>query len=172
MGPGGDQLLTPSLQLFLLLKQYIYILQLSALCRIWCVVSYKDMSPFMRCKRKEKYLFNMHGWAGPSPCPLPPAPVAEPWGGGGGGVGEPCPAWGFWAGKGGSLASKFDGSYSRVDLAYFHGKTFWRVRLTGQFGTFIWRVFISNERHAVEQEKKRKVKEYYQWICRLHNVII
>ncbi len=25
-GPGGDQLLTPSLQLFLLLKQYIYIL--------------------------------------------------------------------------------------------------------------------------------------------------
>ncbi len=33
-GPGGDQLLTPSLQLFLLLKQYIYILHLSALCRI------------------------------------------------------------------------------------------------------------------------------------------
>jgi hypothetical protein len=46
-----------------------------------------------------------------------------------------------------------------VDLACFHGKTFWRVCLADQFGTFIWRVFISNEGHAVEQEKKRKVKE-------------
>ncbi len=44
-------------------------------------------------------------------------------------------------GKGGSLASKFGGSYSRVDLACFHGKTFWRVCLAGQFGTFIWQVF-------------------------------
>ena len=32
------------------------------------------------------------------------------------------------------MASKFGGSYSRVDLACFHGKTFWRVCLAGQFG--------------------------------------
>ena len=51
--------------------------------------------------------------------------------GGGGTVGEPCSAWGFWAGKGGSLASKFGGSFSRVDLADFHGKTFWRIYLAG-----------------------------------------
>ena len=65
-----------------------------------------------------------------SPLP-PPAPLTKLCVGGGEEVGEPCPAWRFWAGKGGSLASKFGGSYSRVDLACFHGKTFWRVCLAG-----------------------------------------
>jgi hypothetical protein len=61
-------------------------------------------------------------------------------------------------GKGGSLASKFGGSYSRVDLACFHGKTFWRIYLAGQFGKFIWRVFISNEKDMLLSKKiNRKV---------------
>ena len=37
-------------------------------------------------------------------------------------------------GRGGSLASEFGGSCSRVDLACFHGKTFWWVWLAGLFG--------------------------------------
>jgi hypothetical protein len=66
-------------------------------------------------------------------------------------------------GKGGSLARKFGGSYSRVDLACFHGKTFWRVCLAGQFGTFIWRVFISNEKDMLlnKKEKKKSKGMYY-----------
>ncbi len=156
-GPGGDQLLTPSLQLFLLLKQYIYILVLSALCRI-CVCCVIREYVIIQRKVKVPVKDAQAGRVDSSPPPLP-APLAELWGGGE--VGEPCSAWGFWAGKGGSLASKFGGSYSRVDLACFHGKTFWLVYLAGQFGTFIWRVFISNERHAVEQEKKKKSKGMY-----------
>ena len=58
-------------------------------------------------------------------------------------------------GRGGSLASEFGGSYSRVDLACFHGKTFWRVCLAGQFGTFIWRVFISNEKDMLLSKKRK-----------------
>ena len=39
-----------------------------------------------------------------------------------------------------------------------HGKTYWRVCLAGQFGTFIWRVFISNEKDMLLSKKeKRKV---------------
>ena len=65
-------------------------------------------------------------------------------------------------GRGGSLASKFGGSCSRVDLACSHGKTFWRVCLAGQFGTFIWRVFISNEKDMLLiKKKKRKSNEMY-----------
>ena len=69
--------------------------------------------------------------------PPPPAPLAELWGGEG---------WramfclGILSREGGSLASKFGGSFSQVDLAGFHGKTFWWIYLAGQFGTFIWRV--------------------------------
>ena len=56
---------------------------------------------------------------------------------------------GILSGKGGSLASKFGGSYSRVDLACFHGKTFWRVCLAGQVGAFIWWVFTSNMQYFI-----------------------
>ena len=48
-------------------------------------------------------------------------------------------------GRGGSLASEFGGSCSRVDLACFHGKTFWRVHVAGQAGSFIRRVFKQGE---------------------------
>ena len=47
--------------------------------------------------------------------PPPPAPLAEPWGGGGL-AGRVLPG-DFWAGKGGSLASK-----PRVEMAGFSGK--------------------------------------------------
>ncbi len=45
-------------------------------------------------------------------------------------------------GRGGSLASKFGGSCSRVDLACFHGKTFWRVCLVGLFGGSSWLIHL------------------------------
>ena len=44
-------------------------------------------------------------------------------------------------GRGGSLASEFGGSCSRVDLACFHGKTFWRVCLAGLFGGSSWLIY-------------------------------
>jgi hypothetical protein len=50
-----------------------------------------------------------------------------------------------------------------VDLACFHGKTFWRIYLAGQFGTFS-SGFQSNEKDML-LSKKRKEKErnmYYQ----------
>ena len=66
-------------------------------------------------------------------------------------------------GRGGSLASEFGVSCSRVDLACFHGKTFWRVCLAGLFGGSVWRVSLAHsfggfskqgKTYAVEQEKK------------------
>jgi hypothetical protein len=94
--------------------------------------------------------------------PPPPAPLAEPWGGGR--VGEPCPAWGFERGRGDLwqasrelkwqvfLASKFDGLFSRVNPADFHGKIFWRVILAHLFGGFSQ----SRKKQAVEQRKKKE----------------
>ena len=113
----------------------------------------------MKWGKKGKVPFNMCGWAGPATCPLPPAPLAELWGGGGL-AGRVLPG-DFEQGRGdlwqGSrelkwqifLASKFGGLFSRVNPADFHGKIFLRVslaHLVGHFGTFIWRVFISNEK--------------------------
>ena len=62
-------------------------------------------------------------------------------------------------GRGESLASEFGGSCSRVDLACFHGKTFWRVCLAGLFGGSSWLIhlagFQSKEKiHVIEQEKE------------------
>ena len=62
-------------------------------------------------------------------------------------------------GRGGSLASEFGGSCSRVDLACFHGKTFWRVCLAGLFGGSIWLIhlagFQSNEKEMLLSKKKK-----------------
>ncbi len=83
-GPGGDQLLTPSYQLFLLLQQYICI-SFNPLCveymYVLCYTRICSLS--WDVKRKEKYLFNMRGWAGPAPCPLPPLRWRSRGGGGG-----------------------------------------------------------------------------------------
>ena len=110
------------------------------------------MLPFMRCKRKEKYLFKLRGWAGPAPCPLPPAPLAEPLGGGL--VGQVLPG-DFERGRGDLwqasrelkwqvfLASKFGGLFSRVNPADFHGKIFWRVILAHLFGGSFWHIYLA-----------------------------
>jgi len=76
----------------------------------------------------------MHRRAGSTPCPPPSRSVGGAVGGGEGWRAMFC--LGILSREGGSLASKFGGSYSRVDLACFHGKTFWRIYLAGQFGTF------------------------------------
>ncbi len=56
-------------------------------------------------------------------------------------------------GRGESLASEFGGSCSRVDLACFHGKTFWRACLAGLFGGSSWLIhlagFQSKEKHML-----------------------
>ncbi len=77
-------------------------------------------------------------------------------GGRGGEVGKSCPAWGILSGEGGSLAREFGGSRSRVDLACFHGKTFWRVYLAGLFGGSSWLIYFvgfqsKEEAYVVEQ---------------------
>ena len=66
---------------------------------------------------------------------------------------------GILSGEGGSLAREFGGSCSRVDLACFHGKTFWRVCLAGQFGGSSWLIysigFKTERTYAVEQRKEK-----------------
>ncbi len=133
---------------------YLYTLFYPLCVEYVCVVLYKNMLLFMRKVKVP----GRDAQAGRVDSLPPPPPCSVGGAVGGGRVGEPCSAWGFWAGKGGSLASKFDGSYSRVDLACFHGKTFWRIYLVGQFGTFIWRVFMSNGKDVL-LSKKRKEKE-------------
>ena len=63
---------------------YLYFIQ-SALCRICMYCCYTRI-----CSHswdvKRKYLFNMRGWAGPAPCPLPPLRWRSRRGGGGGGL--------------------------------------------------------------------------------------
>ena len=100
----------------------------------------------------------MHRRAGSAPRPLPPRSADGVGGRGGGEAGALCSAWGSCAGKGGSLASEFSGSCSRVDLACFHGKTFWRVCLAGQFGGSSWLIysvgFQSKEKHMLLNKEK------------------
>jgi hypothetical protein len=44
-------------------------------------------------------------------------------------------------------------------MARHFGGSVWRVCLAGQFGTFIWRVFINNEKDMLLSKKKKKVME-------------
>ena len=71
---------------------------------------------------------------------------------------------GILSGEGGSLASEFGVSYSRVDLACFYGKTFWRVCLAGQFGGSSWLIysmgFKARKTYAVEQGKEKNEMYY------------
>ncbi len=123
-------------------------------------------------KRKEKYLFNMRGWAGPAPCTLPRS-VGGAVGGGEGWWAESC--LGILSREGGisgKKAASWNGrffwqvnsaDYSRrwiwqIFTARYFGGSFWRIYLAGHFGAFIWRVFTGNEKQAVEQRKKRKKK--------------
>ncbi len=137
---AGRRPAPPSLQLFLLLKQYIYILcsirsvqNMYVLCFAGiCNHSEKSKSTCSRCT----------GGPGRLLAP-PPAPLAELCGGGGGGGWRAMFCLGILSGEGGISGSKFGGSYSRVDLACFHGKTFWRVCLAGLFGGSVWHIYLA-----------------------------
>ena len=62
------------------------------------------------------------------------------------------------------MASAFGVSYSRVDLACFHGKTFRRVRLAGQFGGssgLIYSIDLKAREHTVEQKEIEKNEMYH-----------
>ena len=63
------------------------------------------------------------------------------------------------------MASEFGGSCSRVDLVCFHGKTFWRVCLAGQFGGSSWLIysvgFKARKTYVVEQRKEIESNEMY-----------
>ena len=61
--------------------------------------------------------------------------------------------------RGGSLASEFGGSCSRVDLACFHGKTFWRVHLAGPLGGSIWRVKLAHLFSGFSKQGKTYIVE-------------
>ena len=92
------------------------------------------------CKERKSTCSICVGGPGRLPAPSPGSVVGAARGGGGGGPGL---AWGFCAGKGGSLASEFGGLFSRVDLADFHGKTFWRVILADLFGGSFWHIYLA-----------------------------
>jgi hypothetical protein len=65
------------------------------------------------------------------------------------------------------LASKFSGLFSRVDLAGFHGKIFWRVSLAHLFGGFSQEMkskLLSNE----EKERKCTISESVDCIMSLY----
>ena len=133
----------------------------SALCRMYiCCVIQEYVAIHEMWKRKEKYLFNMRGWAGPAPWPLPPAPLAEPWGG-----------EGWRAGSSLGILSR-EGGFSGNQAASWNGRFFWRVNsagysrgwiqqvawqdiLAGHFGRFIWRVFIANGTSGFQRKKKQ-----------------
>ncbi len=134
-GPGGDQLLTPSLQLFLLLQQYIYTLFNPLCVEYVCIVLYNNMWPFMRCeKEKEKYLFNVHRRAGWTPCPPPSLLRWRSCGGGGRLASHVLP--GDFEGGRGYLWQVNSAGYSRGRI--------WQIFMARHFGGFIWRVILAH----------------------------
>ena len=133
-GPGGDQLLTPSLQLFLLLKQYIYILCLPALCRIcmccviqeYVIIHEKSKSTCSRCT----------GGPGRLLAPPPsPAPLAELGGGGGRRLASHVLPGDFERGR---------GDLWQVNLAGHTRGWIWHVSMARHFGGFTWRVSLAH----------------------------
>ncbi len=129
--------------------------------------------------RKQKYLFNMRGWARPAPYPLPLLRWQSCGGRGGGLAGRVEPG-DFERGRGDLwqashelkwqifLVSKFGGLFSRVNPAGCHGKIFWRVILAHLFGGSFWRIYFSGFSQSMKQanfklqskgkEKKRNVQ--------------
>jgi hypothetical protein len=90
---------------------------------------------------------------------------------GGGRDGGPGLAWGFWVGKGGSLASKSrrlkwrlflasksSGLKSHINLASCHGGFSWRVILVGYFGAFIWQVFMASKSSGFKEKQAKEIK--------------
>jgi hypothetical protein len=139
----------------------IYLYLLNPLCVEYvCIMLYKSMWPFMRCeKEKESTCSICTGGPGRLLAPPIPAPLAEPGGGGEGWRAMFC--LGILSGEGGSLASKVGGSFSRMDLADFHSKTFRRVILADLFGGSLWHIYLAGspqvmQKQAVEQKKRGK----------------
>ena len=140
-------------------------------------------------ERKQEYLFNMRGWAGPAPCPLPPAPLAELWRGGGGLAGRVQPG-DFEQGRGDLwqasrelkwqifLASKFGRLFSRVNPSGCHRKIFWRVILAGHFGGSFWLIYLAgfhsqwNKQASKQRKEKKKGKKEKCIISRSVNCIM
>ena len=100
----------------------------------------------------------MHRRAGSAPCPLPPAPLAEPGGEGGGGW-QVVSCLGILSGEGG-ISGKW---IWRVMFAGGSGVFPWQDILAGLLGGSIRRVKLAHsfggfskqgETHVVEQEKE------------------
>ena len=142
---------------------YVYFIQ-SALCRICMYCCYTRI-----CSHswdvKRKYLFNMRGWAGPAPCPLPPLRWRSRRGGGEGGW-RAMSCRGILSGEGGisgKQAASWNGKFfwqiiRRIILADESGSFSRQDILAGHFGTFIWRIFTSNEKVSCWAKKKKKKK--------------
>ncbi len=162
MGPGGDQLLTPSLQLFLLLQQYIYT-SFNPLCVDYvCIVLYKNMLPFMRCEKERKSTCSICvGRLGRLPAPSPRS-VGGAVGGGGGSASHVLPG-DFEQGRGDlwqvNLAGYSRGWIWQIFMARHVGGSFWQIYLAGHFGTFTWRVFTRMKSKLLSKE--REAKEMY-----------
>jgi hypothetical protein len=126
------------------------------------------------------------GEPGQSPAPSPLLRWRSCWGGEEGG--GPGLAWGFWAGKGGSLASKYpscNGSYfwrlnsagwnrtliRQVATADFSGGSFWRVILAHLFGGFPWQVNQSSFKEKQSKEKRSKLCTFSGPVDRIINIV-
>ncbi len=138
-GPGGDQLLTPSLQLFLLLKQYIYILIQSALCRT-CMCYVPQRYVIIHEKVKVPVQDAQAGRVNS----LPPPPLLS-WrsrGGGGRRLASHVLPGDFEQGRGDlwqvNLAGHTRGWIWHVSMARHFGGSVWRVNLARLFGGFSW----------------------------------
>ena len=108
----------------------------------------------------------MHRRAGSAPRPLPPAPLAEPWGGGGGGWQVMSCLGDLERGRGDlwqvNLAGHVRGWIWRVSMARHLGGSAQRVYLAGQVGSFIWRVFKAKRKYMLlNKKKKQKSNEMY-----------
>ncbi len=120
-------------------------------------------------ERKEKYLFNMHGWAGPAPCPLPPAPLAELWGGGGLAGRVLPPHFEQERGISGKQAASWNGRFFwQVNSADYSRGWILQASMARYFGAFIWRIILAHLFGGFSQSMKQasfKAKEEKKKKC-------
>ncbi len=115
--------------------------------------------------RKEKYLFNMCGWAGSAPCSLPPSPLAEPWGGGR--LADRVLPGDFEQGRGDLWQASRELEW-QIFLAGESGRFSRQDILAGHFGAFIWRVILAHLFGGFSQSMKQasfKAKEERKKKC-------
>ena len=118
------------------IHSYLFIYPLYIECVY--VMSCKNMQTF---KGKQKYLFKMHGRAGPAPRPLPCSADGAVGGRGGGRLASYVLPGDLERGRGDlwpvNLAGHVRGWIWRVSTARHFGGSAWRVSLAGQVGSFI-----------------------------------